>query len=100
MDDIEQSTREQRAKTLKDAELLQGLIAHPGWATFIELIEHVGQNFYKQAMRPLNNTFEVTQTEYAKGTLNGLQSAVEMPSRKIAEAKLLRNPSDEEGNTP
>lgn len=98
MDDIEQSTREQRAKTLKDADLLQGLIAHPGWKVFCELIQTVGQNYYATLMTPLQNTSEVTQTEYAKGALNGLQTAASLPQSKIEESKLLRNPNSEEGN--
>lgn len=96
-DELRRSTQEQRAKTLKDAEVLESLIAHPGWAIYRELIQTVGQNFYVQLMTPLENALESTKTEYAKGTLNGLQSAVELPSIKIAEAKSLRNPSNEEG---
>lgn len=96
MNDQEKELREQRAKTLKDAELLESLVAHPGWAVYCELIQTVGQNFYVQLMTPLENAFESTKTEYAKGTLNGLQSAVAMPSRKIAESKSLRNPNHEE----
>lgn len=98
MDDFDRDAREQRVKTLKDAEVLESLIAHPGWKVYVELIEKVGQNLHEQIMAPLENVLLVTQTEYQKGTLNGLQAAVRLAHSKIAESKSLRNLSNEEGH--
>lgn len=96
VDDIQQDVREQNAQVHRDAEVLTQLLAHPGWKVFCSLVETVGQNFYMQLVQPLETVDGCVKAEYAKGTLNGLQTAVDLPARKIAESKSLRNPSHEE----
>ena len=95
-DDYEKQQREQSAAIRHDAELLTQLVAHPGWKVYCSLVETVGQNFYVQLVTPLETVDQCVKSEYAKGTLNGLQTAVDMPQRKISESKSLRNPNHEE----
>lgn len=88
--------RSKRAQVKSDAELFQGLIKHPGWPRYIAMIEAVSQNFYKTAMKPLENVMQVTTTEHAKGALTGLSLAAQLPSAKIREAEELKRPADDE----
>lgn len=98
----EELAAEQRAvrrKTKEDADLLQSLIAHKGWARYVELVESAGQLQMKTLREPLENTFQVTKSEYAKGTLNGLENAVKLPYLMIAEAKDAYGHTDDEEAT-
>lgn len=87
--------REIRRKTKEDAELLAGLIKHPGWARYIALIEAVGQNYNQTLNEPLENVMLVTKHEYAKGALKGLTLAASLPHLKMREAQDF-NPGNEE----
>jgi hypothetical protein len=94
--EIESEQRSQRRQIREDAELLAGLMKHPGWPRYIALIEAVGQNFYHEAMMPLENLMLATKMEYAKGALKGLTLATSLPSAKIREASELTHGTDEE----
>ena len=94
-EEILSQQRELRRKTKEDAELLAGLVKHPGWARYIALIEAVGQNFNHTLNEPLENVMLVTRTEYAKGALKGLSLAATLPYTKMQEAREL-SPGDEE----
>lgn len=97
IDEIEASQREERRSIKDDAEKLQGLIKHPGWESYMRLIEAVAQNYNKTLNLPLDNVFEVTRSEYAKGALMGLTLAATLPSTKIREAnELTRNTETDE----
>jgi hypothetical protein len=96
---LEDDRRQQTAEINRDAELMEQLLNHPGWKRYISLVESVGQNYFAQVAAPLENIFEATKGEYAKGTLNGLTLATSLPRSKIEESKSLRNPSNEEDNT-
>lgn len=90
--EIETAQRAERVTVKNDADLFQGLMMHPGWKRYLALIEAVAQNYNKEAMRPLENVFEATKAEYAKGALFGLTLAATLPSAKIREAnELTRN---------
>ena len=94
--EIEADQRADRRKIKEDAELLDGLMKHPGWPRYLALIEAVGQNFHQEAMMPLENLMLATKSEYAKGALKGLTLAASLPSSKIREAsELTRNEEDE-----
>lgn len=97
VDEIAAAQRKDRSTIKADAELMQSLMKHPGWARYLSMIEAVSQNFYRQAMKPLENTLEVTKSEYAKGTLNGLSAAAQLPSAKIREYAELTKKPDAEG---
>lgn len=85
-DELEQEQRELKAQTLKDAEVLQQLVAHAGWPRYMALIEAVGQNFAERALAPLESLMDAPKSEYAKGALKGLQTAAALPHLKIKEA--------------
>ncbi len=93
--EIESEQRAQRRQVKEDAELLAGLLKHPGWLRYLALIEAVGQNYYKEAIAPLENVLVATKQEYAKGTLFGLTLATSLPSAKIREADELTRTTDE-----
>lgn len=93
--EIESEQRAERRKVKEDAELLEGLMKHPGWARYLALIEANAQVHHKKAMMPLENLMLATASEYAKGTLYGLTLAASLPSAKIQEAAELRQPDDE-----
>ncbi len=95
-EEIAAKQREETSKIREDAELLQSLIAHPGWKPYMRLIEMVGQNYNKTLNEPLSNTFECVRTEYAKGALMGLTLAASLPNSKINEAAELRKTTDED----
>lgn len=94
--EIESSQREQRRQIRQDAELLEGLTLHPGWKRYLALIEAIGNNFNGQIMKPLENVFEGTKMEFAKGALTGLTLAAQLPSLKMREAAELRSGDDTE----
>ena len=97
IEEIEVAQRAERVAIKNDSELLQGLVKHPGWPRYLALIEAIAQNYNKQAMQPLENVFEVTKGEYAKGALMGLTLAAAAPSAKIREAnELTRNTEQDE----
>lgn len=97
LDEIDTAQRAERVTIRNDAELLQGLMMHPGWKRYLALIEAVGQNYNKTLNLPLENMFEVTKSEYAKGALMGLTLAATLPSTKIREAnELTRNTETED----
>lgn len=93
-EEIESAQRSERAQIKSDAEVFQSLLKHPGWPRYIAMIEAVSQNFYKAAMKPLENVMLVTTTEHAKGALTGLSLAAQLPSAKIREAEELKRPSE------
>lgn len=88
--------RARRREIRSDAELFEGLVAHPGWKRYLALIETVGQNFHSNVMKPMENSFEAVKVEYAKGALIALSLAASLPSAKIREAAELRNTDEEE----
>lgn len=94
--EIESDQRTQRRQIREDAELMEGLLLHPGWKRYLAMIESVGQNFNGQIMAPLSNVLECTKTEFAKGALTGLSLAVQLPSAKMREAKELSKSTDDE----
>lgn len=94
--EIEQKQRQERETLRRDAELLEALLTHPGWPRYKALIEAVAQNFYAAVMKPMENSLEVTRTEFAKGTLNGLTLASSLPGMKIKEAQEMRRPDDDD----
>ena len=94
-EEIESDQRAQRRQIREDAELLVGLMKHPGWERYKALIEANAQVHYTKVMAPLDNVMLVTASEYAKGTLYGLTLAASLPSAKIREADELRNTDDE-----
>ncbi len=97
IEEIEVAQRAERVSIKNDAELLQGLVKHPGWPRYLALIEAIAQNYNKEAMRPLENVWEVTKGEFAKGALMGLTLAAAAPSAKIREAnELTRNTEHED----
>lgn len=96
IEEIERQQRAERQKIISDADALRSLVAHPGWKVYTSLIETVAQNFYATAMAPLDNVMLVTVAEYAKGTLNGLSRAADLPSAKIRESDELTRTTDEE----
>lgn len=95
-DELASDERDRRRRAIKDSEAFETLLKHPGWEAYLRLIEAVAQNYYKTTMMPLENVFEVTKTEHAKGTLYGLNLAASLPHAKIQEAKELRDPDAEE----
>ena len=95
--EIEVAQRAERVTIKNDAELLQGLVKHPGWPRYLALIEAVAQNYNDTLNQPLNNLWEVTKSEFAKGALKGLTLAATLPSIKIREAnELTRNTEQDE----
>jgi hypothetical protein len=90
---LEKEQRELRQQTLKDAEALQQLVVHPGWACYLRLIEAVGQNFASAALAPLESLMDAPKAEFAKGALKGLQTAAALPHLKIGEAEEYRRPT-------
>jgi hypothetical protein len=96
IDDIERKQREERIQVRKVAELFESLMAHPGWPKYIALVETIGQNYHGTIMKPLENVFEATKIEFAKGVLSGLSLATAIPRLKINEAQELRRSAPEE----
>lgn len=92
-DELGQERRKLEREVKEDGELMQGLMAHPGWPRYLKMIEAVSQNFYNTVMMPLKSTQDCVASEYAKGTLNGLSVAASLPSAKIREMQDL-TPSD------
>jgi hypothetical protein len=88
--------KKDRSTVKADAELMHSLMKHPGWGRYMTMIEAVGQNFHALAMKPLENLLEVGRAEHAKGTLNGLSLAAQLPSAKIREAADLNPAADVE----
>lgn len=95
-EDLKEDAQKQHEQMRRDAELMTQLVAHPAWARFCSLIETVGANYFDTVCAPLDNVFEVTRTEYAKGTLNGLKLCAQLPHSMIEQSKSLRAPSNEE----
>jgi len=95
VDELASGERLRRQQVRTDAELFEGLMRHPGWQRYMVLVESVGQNFHQTMMRPVTKTADVYTSEFAKGALNGLSLAVQLPSAKIKEAADLK-PSAEE----
>jgi hypothetical protein len=94
IDELTSEQRLQRQQIRDDAEVLQSLIKHPGWARYIALLEIAGNNFNKTLMQPLSSALESVRTEYAKGALYGIQGAASLPHAKIREAADLNKKTD------
>lgn len=94
--EIAQEQRKDTSIIKADAELMQSLVKHPGWARYMAMIEAVGQNFNRTLMTPLNDVGETVKTEHAKGALTGLSVAASLPSAKIREASELTKTTDVE----
>lgn len=94
--EIESDQRTQRRQIREDAELMEGLLLHPGWKRYLAMIEAIGQNYHAALLAPLNNSFECVKGEFAKGALTGLSVASSLPTAKMREAKELSKSTDDE----
>ena len=89
VEELSAAQRKERLQLKADAEVMISLTRHPGWATYMRMLESIGNNFNQKVMKPIENSFESVRVEYAKGALTGISAAASMPSAKIKEAREL-----------
>jgi len=66
------------------AELFRGLMKHPGWATYQELLASRIQVFADAVMAPAGSVDSAVALEWVKGAMSGVILARDLPSVTIA----------------
>lgn len=84
--EIAADQRKEHSILKADALLMRALMKHPGWPRYLSMIEASAQTWNNIAREPLGNLLEVGKLEHAKGTLNGLSLAAQLPAAKIRQA--------------
>lgn len=72
------------------AEVLGSLMKHPGWATYVAIIQAQVQSLSEEMLKPATGVDSLVASECIKGTMRGLLLAGALPSTIIEQMKGLQ----------
>lgn len=96
---IEELVKQSRAALKEDkarAEAFEGLLKHPGWATYQGLLNAILGSMGSDVLAPAQTIDGAVALEYVKGTMRGLILARDLPSATIESIKGLSTSADGE----
>jgi hypothetical protein len=96
IEDLKRQARDADRVDRERADVLSGLVRHPGWEVYVRLVNAQVQARSDAVLEPANSVDKCVGLEYIKGAMSGLLLAVALPGAIIEQAKTLRK-SEEEG---
>lgn len=89
---LEEARKALRADREK-ADVLDGLVKHPGWPVFAQLINDLAQSKGSDFFRAIGPNEALSQ-EFNKGTINGLLMTLTLPHLIIQHMTSVKQPDD------